>query len=555
MVEVKKTDYLSLVNQNGSGFNVSEIVSSIVAAEIEPKRLLQTTKLERTESAISGLSQLKSQSAITQENFATIINDSFFDGFSSDNSAIDLTITDETKAVPGKHEISNVQIAKNMVFQINGFESKTEKYSASLNLQFGSWSDPANIETGFIPSSSPAAQVEFTDKTIEQIADIFSDIEGISAQIVDVVGDGSSYTLIIKSDEPGIQNGFKIGSAGSLDAGDEKWITEPIGAGSDASDTNKITQLASNASFTWNGVEIERASNIVSDLIAGVNVKLNSTTTQNVYLEIERSSDKIRATAENIIFSMNEFLGELNRLTYIDVEGDKNGPLALDPSVAKIKSEFKKITIEPITGFGSEVFYLSQLGIKTSSSGEFYLDNKIFARALSETPDKFLGLKDQFLGATNPGTKVLKSEFTEIEAGTYEVSQIDGVWKAGNIILEKEEYDGGAKFSSIAYPGFLIFTTEVNPAPFQMFIGQSFAERVNKLMSNILDLNSGISKSEDRYAQQTSDIEQRLEKLKIREDLISSRYTQQFGALEQTMTQFNSTKTLLENFIEAWKKN
>ena len=38
MVEVAKPDYLSLVNKGGSGFNISELVTSIVAAEIEPKK-------------------------------------------------------------------------------------------------------------------------------------------------------------------------------------------------------------------------------------------------------------------------------------------------------------------------------------------------------------------------------------------------------------------------------------------------------------------------------------------------------------------------------------
>ena len=46
MVEVTKPDYLSLVNQGGSGFNVSELVTAMVAAEIEPKRAIQNTKLE-----------------------------------------------------------------------------------------------------------------------------------------------------------------------------------------------------------------------------------------------------------------------------------------------------------------------------------------------------------------------------------------------------------------------------------------------------------------------------------------------------------------------------
>ena len=47
MVEVSKPDYLSLVNQGGSGFNISELVTSIVAAEIEPKKILENQKQQK----------------------------------------------------------------------------------------------------------------------------------------------------------------------------------------------------------------------------------------------------------------------------------------------------------------------------------------------------------------------------------------------------------------------------------------------------------------------------------------------------------------------------
>ena len=55
MVEVAKPDYLSLVNKGGSGFNISELVTSIVAAEIEPKKALHTYKKTKSDNAISGI--------------------------------------------------------------------------------------------------------------------------------------------------------------------------------------------------------------------------------------------------------------------------------------------------------------------------------------------------------------------------------------------------------------------------------------------------------------------------------------------------------------------
>jgi flagellar capping protein FliD len=73
-------------------------------------------------------------------------------------------------------------------------------------------------------------------------------------------------------------------------------------------------------------------------------------------------------------------------------------------------------------------------------------------------------------------------------------------------------------------------------------------------MSEILDFNSSINKAKEGYETVKEDIAERLSKLDVRENLITTQYTERFGEMEKSMTQFNSTKTLLENFIEAWKK-
>ena len=96
--DVAKPDYLSLVNKSGSGFNVSELVTAIVASEIEPKRILQSSKKEKTESAISGIGFLNSQVGMTQKNFQTIKSDKFFNVTSSNTTGVEVVPKDETKA-------------------------------------------------------------------------------------------------------------------------------------------------------------------------------------------------------------------------------------------------------------------------------------------------------------------------------------------------------------------------------------------------------------------------------------------------------------------------
>ena len=73
-------------------------------------------------------------------------------------------------------------------------------------------------------------------------------------------------------------------------------------------------------------------------------------------------------------------------------------------------------------------------------------------------------------------------------------------------------------------------------------------------MESVLDVNSSLNAAETAYTTKSTDLTQKLKDLEEREELITTRYTTQFGDMEQSMTQFNSTKSLLENFIEAWKK-
>ena len=545
MVEVTKPDYLSLVNKSGSGFNVSELVTSIVASEIEPKRAIQNTKLEKTESAISGIGLLTAQAGTTKANFGTVLGDKFFDVKTTDANILAVNVIDEAKLLPTTIDLSITQTAKNMVFELSDFDNLTDTFSADLNLEFGKW-DPAFLD-GFM-ATSDAVQVSFNDKNLSQVAAIFSDLAGISAKVIDKNGDGSKYSLVISSDLTGISNSFSI-SAADNDAENDRWTTSQ-------NNNNQIVQYSSNAQFQFNDVSITRESNKITDLVDGLEINLlNNNWGGNVSLHVTRSTEAIRTSATDIVFSLNEFKQKLDELTFIDLEGDANGPLALDPAVARIKSDFKKLALQPLSGYSDRPIYLSQLGIKTNNNGEFYLDDVVFEKAVQDAPERFIALKDEFAAGSRSSVKVYKSQFTNIPAGVYNVQKDGNVWKLGDIEVTREDYIGGSRFTSTQYPGLSLYTPEVEPQSFSVYIGTSFSQRAVDLMDKLLDLNSSISSSEETYKIQSSDIQERLAKLEEREKLISERYTQQFGSMEQAMTQFNSPKTLLENFIEAWKKN
>ena len=167
MVEVTKPDYLSLVNQGGSGFNISELVTAIVGAEIEPRRALQKSVQEKTEQAISGIGTLNSQTLLSKNGLEALQSKAFHTATSSNSNEIDLTVNDDNKINTGTHSISNVTTAKKMVFELPGFTDLTSTISKSVTFNFGSWAQTStasasatnNVEAGktYVTSSKSSS--------------------------------------------------------------------------------------------------------------------------------------------------------------------------------------------------------------------------------------------------------------------------------------------------------------------------------------------------------------------------------------------------------------
>jgi flagellar hook-associated protein 2 len=589
-----------------------------VGSEIEPKRNLQKTKQEKTENAISGIGFLTSQASTTQSSFTSVKSNTFFEISSSNSSGVTVKAEDETKLQAGLRSISNVTTAKKMAFEFGGFSNLTDKFTANLKIDLGKWTKtaasssantnsfasqktymvtspisvgadvtkitdesdygggspiPANttfkVNNGASDTISSASIKEidvyafqdadganvdtlnFTNKSVSEVAALLNAITGISATTVDTTGEGTNFSIIVTSDNTGADNGFRITS--DDDANDNKRFRTPTLP--DASATiNKFSQLASDATFVLDGVQVTRESNSITDLLDGASIELKSDFSTSASIGISRSETNVRSTINSVINSLNEFKAEIDRLTFIDLEGDANGPLALDPAVNSIKSSFKKLAVEPINGYGEKSIYLSQLGIKTNNNGDYFLDDTLFKKTFSSNPEYFQALKDENLAANTSSATVTKSPFTQIAVGSYTVSKDGDQWKFGDTNLTRFDYQGGSMFTSTTYPGLVIKTAAAEPASFKVFSGQSFSKRVADLMTKVVEVGSPLRNSEETYKTRGVDIEERLKKLEEREKLINSKYTEQFGKMEQSMTQFNSTKTLLENFIEAWKK-
>ena len=74
---------------------------------------------------------------------------------------------------------------------------------------------------------------------------------------------------------------------------------------------------------------------------------------------------------------------------------------------------------------------------------------------------------------------------------------------------------------------------------FKIFVGKSFSQSFVELADSILSTSSSIKAAETAYTTSNADISEKLDKLATKEKLLTTRYTTQFGEMEQAMTQFH----------------
>ena len=314
------------------------------------------------------------------------------------------------------------------------------------------------------------------------------------------------------------QQRVKIVVSKLLQAGTSRWETSTAYPGGNA-DNNRFTQFAADSNFKLDGVEVSRTTNSITDLIQGVTIDLKADDAGSVQYTAARSEASVKATVEKVISTLNDYKKELDRLTYIDVEGDDNGPLAMDPAVGRLKSQLKALTITALKGHADKDIYLSNLGIKTNSSGEYFFDKVTFGKTYTDNPEYFSALKDDNVSTSVVTASATKSQFTKIPSGTYEVTYDAGssTWKFGttefnqNLIIMVE-----VDLLLSPYPGLVIDTTDANPSAFNVFVGKSFSQSMVDLTESILSSSSSIKTAETAYRTSNTDVAKKLADLETK---------------------------------------
>jgi len=301
--------------------------------------------------------------------------------------------------------------------QFDGWESGT---SSGVNLTFSS-TTPGNVknlensgsgDVSIITSFGSTKAYSTTDSeydtlpadpTISDIVEWINSLDlNVSASLIAADEEQSSWTLMIQSTESGYAN--EIDSISGLKISDVSIsMTEEI--------------EAKDSLFSINGIDFERSSNSISNVIDGVTLNFFATTEigSPVITRVRNDSSDFSNVIEAMVTSYNDLIKSYKSMTANTLTTDTPGTFASDPTTLSFISEIKTRFSNGIY-YGSEYasqYSLSSLGIDMQLDGTLTFDKVTFNSAVND------GLQDILRDGIIVGYEYDSSEGTSSSLTSY----------------------------------------------------------------------------------------------------------------------------------------
>lgn len=365
----------------GSGVDINKIVSTLVAAETDPKSNQIKRQTANNSAMLSGVASLKSalsvyQAAMKKLNDPAAPAFNAYSATSSNETAI--KATSNNTAVPGTYSIQVENLA-------------TSSKVASQNFDTGA--------TTPIPEGDlliTQAGVTYTVKvgpgaTLQTVRDSINSSlaeKGISANLVNGT-DGSR--LVFSSTKTG--EGTDI----TVDGIDELKIV--AGQKMEGTGAGYINEQAKDANLLVDGLPVKSKSNTVNGAISGISLDLLQAPGvgegKAVTVTVGENTEGLKKSVQTYVDAYNTLVKAITNLTSVSKDADGNtvlGPLTNDPTTRSLLSDLR--TQLATESSGTRLTTLSQLGINTQKDGTLEFNTTKYDAAMK---DKKLGADVQQL--------------------------------------------------------------------------------------------------------------------------------------------------------------
>ncbi|MDG2053518.1 MAG: flagellar filament capping protein FliD [Phycisphaerales bacterium] len=247
-------------------------------------------------------------------------------------------------------------------------ESVTGSTAQDLNIQGAS----PTIENSYIDGSYERVIEVNTSDTLNEIAAKVNDANiPVSATVLNVGSTVSPFRISFASSISG--------RAGNLIV-DTQGTDLNLGMLTRAQDARLEFAAAEGES----GFLVTSSTNTFDQLIEGLTLDLQASSTDPVTISVTRDTTSITAAVEAFVTSFNEAIARLEDYEFYDVESKQKGILLGDATAARVRESLNAVVRSRAEGLDTQFTYLQQVGITFGSGGQLEFDQEKFLSAYEQ---------------------------------------------------------------------------------------------------------------------------------------------------------------------------
>jgi len=335
----------------GSGINVNQLVSQLVAAERAPQEQRIARRETDARADLAAFNQIKTALSSLRTAANALDGTSGVAGRKTTIQAdAGFTASATSTAALGRYSIEVESLATAQKRQSGPVTSSADLGSGTLSFTVGT--ETFNVALG-------------ATNTITELRDAINTATGGKGLSATVVNGDAGNVLVLNAAKAGTAGAITINATGSI-----------------ATFTNGlvVTTTATDAVVKVDGVTRTADSNRLADLISGVTIDLTKAQDNSTFtLDIVADNANVRTAMQTFVGAYNAALTQLRNASAYNAESRTGGPLLGDAAVRGLQQQLRG-------AIGDAFDELSAIGIRSSKDGSLSIDVSKFDAALATNP-------------------------------------------------------------------------------------------------------------------------------------------------------------------------
>jgi flagellar hook-associated protein 2 len=358
---------------NGSGIDFTQLARDLADVEKAPREARITTATEAAEAKISAFAVLKYNVQLLIDQFKSLNDASELatpKATSSDTTVVSVVSTDGS-ANSGLAELHVDAVALSQRNKSDVYTSTTQSINggSAFNITVQIPESTGTISTIAVGAGD--------DNPIGVVAAINSAGLGITATLMTLGTDGNEYQIMLEG-QTGAANSFEIDT--DLPGNDD--LGFHTGNENTSGTPPMDFQQAADADFYYNGVQMQRASNTLSDVIPGVTISLNalSAGADTTTISVVSDQSTLKTKLESLVATYNDMQFALDEISDSESENEEvGGALARDLSAIRTVRDavYTAVTQTSSTPSGN-VTGMRDIGVTLTRDGNLQFDEATY---------------------------------------------------------------------------------------------------------------------------------------------------------------------------------